>query len=155
MSILPVHMVVVDDYSRQFAWIGFGSGDWGEPVSVWAWPHLVWHMTGHITTNTDNAKIHILGSNDFTCYGRLHTMEQPPNDDDPPELWPDATVLDGGYVTAPGQVKHNFTDCMFDGSNLPRPRWVAPRRPRDGGTHNDLAVVLFCTRPWPGRGDNP
>ena len=142
-QVIPVTMEVVDQYTRSYLWVGLGAGDWGEPVSAWAWPNMVWQLTGHITENTDRASIHILGSNDYTCYSRLHTMVPISSEDDPP------IFING----VDGPLAHNWTDYAVDGSNFPRMRWVTPRRPRDGGTHNDLAIFLFCSRSWPVRGD--
>lgn len=140
-AIVPVSMIQLDPFTRLFIWTGFSSNSNGEAIEIWAFPYLVWQLTGHITVNTDNAEIQIMGSNDFTCWGNLHTLKQPPNDTDGPEYNPDGTVA------------HNYTDCIFDGSDLPRTRWLMPRRARDNGDHNDISVFLFASRPFGNRTD--
>ena len=85
MALVPVSSIVLDPDTIAFDWGPMNGGDYGAPLNIWAFPHLVFQFTGaggsgvypptHPPTAMDPSRsITVYGSQDGTCWCPINAI---------------------------------------------------------------------------------
>jgi hypothetical protein len=133
MAIITYATNPIDPYSISSAWGPMSPGDVGQPVNVWAWPHVSISYTGYL----DNVEtqsypiIDIMGTlegTDSLCWGLLHTF-YPPSD-----------------------MFGRANDPLISADALPRCQAIKPVVRSYSGAMNKVTILLWLCREFPPRG---